>query len=317
MKKTIFALTLLVLISSASNAQFSMVGYNKMIVKNDNQPEFTRYAKDGSKLDETYIDWEVHYLRIQKANYSVENGETIVSSVLEQYLHFEDVNDEFIDAQIAKGYKAFSEINQSNSEYGYAMKGNNKILKTFKIEVKTKEKVTASAHSNDGNFEGNYWNWAEFELTDKAAAQNFFKTLKEKKWDAMLDLTDATKRVPVPYYGITKNEAIRAYNEAQRKNTTTNINSEPTTSSSSNTPSSTSSNTKEKTEIYVRLFNKSDVKVKVEIRNPSGSSKSLFEVNQRNSKQQKVKIGATIFINGVLTTTITAAMEDKEIIIAQ
>jgi hypothetical protein len=317
MKKIFFALTLLVLISSASNAQFSMVGYNKMIVKNDNQPEFTRYAKDGSKLDETYIDWEVHYLRIQKANYSVENGETIVTSVLEQYLHFQDVNDEFIDAQIAKGDKAFSEINQSNSEYGYAMKGNNKILKTFKIEVKTKEKVTASSHRSDGNFEGNYWNWAEFELADKATAQNFFKTLKEKKWDAMLDLTDATKRVPVPYYGITKNEAIRAYNEAQRKNTTTNINSEPSTSSSSNTSSSTSSNTKEKTEVSVKLFNKSDVKVKVEIRNPGGGSKSLFEVNQRNSKREKLRIGATIYINGVQNTTITADMEDKEIIIAQ
>jgi hypothetical protein len=55
----------LVLISSASNAQFSMVGYNKMNVKNENQPEFISYAKDGAKLNETYIDSEVHYLSIQ------------------------------------------------------------------------------------------------------------------------------------------------------------------------------------------------------------------------------------------------------------
>jgi hypothetical protein len=36
-----------------------------MNVKNENQPEFTSYAKDGAKLNETYIDWEVHYLSIQ------------------------------------------------------------------------------------------------------------------------------------------------------------------------------------------------------------------------------------------------------------
>jgi hypothetical protein len=102
-------------------------------------------------------------------------------------------------------------------------------------------------------------------------------------------------------------ERERLYAESQRNSG----------SSGSGSSSSSGSSSKQKSEFYVKLYNKSDVKVKVETRKAKGSGKSQFEVNPRNSVRSEVQVGGSVYVNGTLIATITAGMEGQEIVIAQ
>ncbi|MBL7700913.1 MAG: hypothetical protein JNM14_01575 [Ferruginibacter sp.] len=102
-------------------------------------------------------------------------------------------------------------------------------------------------------------------------------------------------------------ERDRLYAESQRNSG----------SSGSGSSGSSGSSSKQKSEFHVKLRNKSDAKLSVETRAAKGSSKSQFEVNQRNTVSKEVQVGGSIYVNGALIATVTADMEGKEIIIAQ
>lgn len=74
---------------------------------------------------------------------------------------------------------------------------------------------------------------------------------------------------------------------------------------------------KAKTEFYVRLRNKGESKLDIEVWSPRGSSKQLFSITSRSSKSVKVQVGSRVFVNRVQVTTISAGMEDQDVIVAQ
>ncbi|MEN9549855.1 MAG: hypothetical protein RIR12_2446 [Bacteroidota bacterium] len=263
MKKIVIILTVLLFVQNTIIAQFRYKGYKGILVENNNKPDFVTYDKDNKKNDEYYTTWQPHYLLVQIASYF---GNQKVFSISEYYIHYEDLSDEYIDKKIAEGDNAITE-EKRGGQWGYIIENDEKKLVSYNVEFSTTgQKVTINTFRSDADFEGNYWRTIRVSFGNKADAQGFFKKFKEKKWDAMLDLSDAPKRVYTIYDGI---EQVRYGNDPSKDEPTVEEETEAATSSSSNTEPKNATS-KEVEKIKIEFQNKGDEDIYMIFENNKG-----------------------------------------------
>ncbi|NJM52619.1 MAG: hypothetical protein HC846_03995 [Blastocatellia bacterium] len=105
-------------------------------------------------------------------------------------------------------------------------------------------------------------------------------------------------------------ESKDADEEEETTTTKTNTNSSNNSASNNSTP-------KEKTEIWVKLWNKSDGEIDIAYESRgAGGSKTQTSVSRRSTKGVRMKVGGRVFgANGAVLLTVTAAMDDTEQVI--
>jgi hypothetical protein len=109
---------------------------------------------------------------------------------------------------------------------------------------------------------------------------------------------------------------IKAEKDFEEKYYTKSIPSASSNSQGSSTSTTSSSNaTKAKSDVVVKLINKSDNKLNIIIYAPTGSGKSIFDINPRSTNEKRLKVGSKVSVNGTVVLTITADMDDTDQII--
>lgn len=176
------------------------------------------------------------------------------------------------------------------------------------------------------------------EAKNEAQAKSLIEKLKEKAFDMSLDLDAKVERVTIGRNemrynaeypdGITSaklyeiREAQRAAENTAETETKAADDEEdkPTTTkntTSSNNSASNNSAPKEKTEISLRLWNKSEGEIDISYESRgAGGSKTQTSISRRSTKSVKMKVGGRVFgANGAVLLTVTAAMDDTEQVI--
>lgn len=244
-----------------------------------------------------------------------------------------------------KKYKFFyDEINHAFNSVEVLDKRNHYGQTSVKLQGKESKFALLTKYSSDsitdyGTFIGYFY------AQNETQAQSFIEKLKEKAFDMSLDLDSKVERFTVEGKARAYDD-VRVYNgeypkgisaaewtAMQRKReaeqnagseskdtgdddetTTTKTNTNSTNNSASN-----NSAPKEKTEIRLKLWNKSEgiIEIRYEERG-AGGSRIQTSINSRSTKSVKMKIGGRVFgANGAVLLTVTADMEDTSQVIFQ
>jgi hypothetical protein len=206
------------------------------------------------------------------------------------------------------------------------------------VEIKTKKEkeVTLNITYQSDEYTKYTFSSIKFVAKNQKDADALVAKLKEKAFDMSLDLDAEIERVsPINHSlkfseefpdGADRDQVEAAKNgggssakseskDADEEETTTT----KTNTNSSNNTASNNSTPKAKTEIWLKLWNKSDgiIEIAYEARG-AGGSRTQTSINQRSTKSVKMKIGGRVFgANGAVLLTVTADMEDTEQVIFQ
>ena len=321
MKRILLATIFIVAIINYTNAQFTFSGYKDMKVENNNKPDFSCYLKgyhDNTKYykyRETYYNWEPHFLRVQELRFNEDGTQESLSEIIS---HYEDFSDDFIEKKIKEIASVVKPL-VLNDRY-YLNSGSDEKNNTgYEISVNLGMKVFPSfIFGTNGTLSSAQFDNCQYLFSSKSLALEFFKTLKDKKWDGMLDLTDAPKRITTTYVAYTSVELeISRAKEAKEKAEEEALEQANTSSQSSSSSSSSSSNSGAKTEVNITLKNKSNSEANITIVSPGGGSKDNFSIPKGSSKSKNIKVGAKVLVNGSEVFTAQANMDRSDKVIMQ
>ena len=268
-------------------------------VSNSNKPDAEVYKiVDGSKTldDAYYLTWEENYLKIQQVVYA-----NTPPSVIETYLHYEDVVDDKIS---------------SEPETDDELKSINKTI--YRITPKTKmPQIWYSSKFYSQEFASNI----ALPFANDKAYKDFIAKIKDKAYDLALKLDDAPER-----FSITEEHLKEDVPDATSTVATTS--DDESTSSrfgqfrikfvKSNSSSNSNSTPQAKTEVTVEIKNKSNSALEIYYKdNPKNSSKTTTSLNARSSKRISIKVGGAVYsAGGQELLRITAEMDGTGQIIA-
>lgn len=204
------------------------------------------------------------------------------------------------------------------------------------VEIKTKNDKEAVLNITYQGDEYTKYTFSDIKFVAKSQkdADALITKLKEKAFDMSLDLDAKIERVSPLKDSLMFSEefpdgADRDQREAAKNGGGSSAKSESkdadeeettttkTNTNSSNNSASNNSTPKAKTEIWLKLWNKSDGKIEIayEARG-AGGSRTQTSINQRSTKSVQMKIGGRVFgANGAVLLTVTAAMDDTEQVI--
>ncbi len=216
--------------------------------------------------------------------------------------------------------------------------GDFKNVTTIKIQTNQLKRVALLTKYSETDIEESASSIRFFEAKTDAQAKSLVEKLKEKAFDMSLDLDAKVERVTIGRNEMRYNEEypdgitlakLYEIREAQRaaENTTETESKvaddeedKPTTTTNTNSSNNSASNNsapKEKTEIWVKLWNKSDGEIDISYESRgAGGSKTQTSINRRSTKGVRMKVGGRVFgANGAVLLTVTAAMDDTEQVI--
>jgi hypothetical protein len=295
MKKLATIFAFIIFASTTSFAQFNFTRFADKEVSNSNKPDAEVYKiVDGRKtVDDTYyLTWEENYLKIQQVVYA-----NTPPSVIETYLHYEDVVDDKISAE---------------PETDEELKSINKTF--YRITPKTKmPQIWYSGTFYLQEFASNI----ALPFTNDKAYKDFIAKLKDRAYDLALKLDDAPER-----FSITEERLFEKIPDAETTASTESDDEEETSSNSGSSTSNSSSNStpQAKTEVTVELRNRSSGEIDIIYKdNPKNSSKTNTSINARSSKRISIKVGGVVYdaTGKNVLLTITADMDGTSQIVAQ
>lgn len=208
--------------------------------------------------------------------------------------------------------------------------------KYYFVEINTKKDKSVALHITYRNDEYSKTTFAKIKFVAKSQkdADALVKKLKDKSFDMSLDLDAEIERVsPLSESllfseqfpdGATydQREAAKNGRDSRAESDSNDADEEETTTTKTNTNSSNNSannnsTPKEKTEISLRLWNKSDGEIDISYESRGkGGSKTQTSISRRSTKSVKMKVGGRVFgANGAVLLTVTADMEDTEQVI--
>ena len=212
--------------------------------------------------------------------------------------------------------------------------------KYFYVEIKMKNDKKAVLNITYREDEYDKYTFADIKFVAKSQkdAEALVKKLEEKAFDMSLDLDAKVERIS-PLEDSLKfseefpegadydqRESAKNGGGSSAKSESKDADEEETTSTKTNINTNSSNNSagnnsapKAKTEIWLKLWNKSDGKIEIayEARG-AGGSRTKTSINQRTTQSVKMKIGGRVFgANGAVLLTVTADMEDTEQVIFQ
>ncbi len=297
MKKLAIILAFIIFGVTTSFAQFNFTRFADKEVSNSNKPDAQVYKiVDGSKTldDAYYLTWEENYLKIQQVVYA-----NTPPSVIETYLHYEDVVDDKIS---------------SEPETDDELKSVNKTV--YRITPKTKmPQIWYSGIFYSKEFAAT----VSLPFANDKAYKDFIAKIKDKAFDLALKLDDAPERFAITEEYLkaedsrsTSNTSTSSDEEEEKSNESSNSGSSASNSSSNSTPQA-------KTEVTVEIKNKSNSPLEIYYKdNPKNSSKTSTSINARTSKRISIKVGGVVYsASGQELLRITADMDDTEQIIAK
>ena len=209
---------LIMLVSMTAQAQFTFNGYKGKTVINKKKPNSVYYYTGGKtpyKQRETYLNWEPHFLRLQELGF---NEDGSVEKLSEMIAHYADFSDELIEKMIKQGENAFKirDLTKYNGYYFYPATGKKSTVQYY-LSIELSARVFPSfIFGSDGTLSSAQFDNMQYYFDTKEQALSFFTTLKDKKFDSMLDLTDAPKRITTTYVAYTS-EALETEKIAQKK----------------------------------------------------------------------------------------------------
>lgn len=209
--------------------------------------------------------------------------------------------------------------------------------KYYFVEINTKKDKSVALHITYRSDEYSKNTFAKIKFVAKTQkdADALVKKLKDKAFDMSLDLEAEIDRVSPLTESLSFSEqfpgganydqreaaknggdsgAKSDSNDADDAEETTTT---KTNTNSSNNSASNNSTPKEKTEISLRLWNKSDGEIDIAYESRgAGGSKTQTSISRRSTKSVKMKVGGRVFgANGAVLLTVTAAMDDTEQVI--
>ncbi|MBX7174406.1 MAG: hypothetical protein K1X72_25765 [Pyrinomonadaceae bacterium] len=302
MKNLILILFAILTISFISNAQdLSFKSFDKSL---EPKGELVVVEKEGDNEDYYYQEWGEHSLTQWEFRYK-----SAVYRVFEEKAYYDELELERADIKKeTQSYHVWIPTKKDN----YAI---------FNGDYKKDEYTHQSSP------------YIVLRVKTKKEADDLLTKLKEKAFDMSLDLDAKVERIS-SYKGIVFNEQFpNGINEkelskmkrsetevAQTETKSESSDSSVETSPSSNTSNNSASNNsapKEKTEISLRLWNKSDGEIDISYEHRgAGGSKTQTSISRRSTKSVKMKVGGRVFgANGAVLLTVTAAMDDTEQVI--
>ena len=204
------------------------------------------------------------------------------------------------------------------------------------VEIKTKndKEVALSIQYRSDEYSKYTFSSIKFVAKSRKDADALVQKLKDKAFDMSLDLDAKIERVSPLKESLLfskkfpdganydQREAAKNGGGSGAKSESKDADDEETTTTKTNTNSSNNSAgnnsaPKEKTEIWLRLWNKSDGEIDISYESRgAGGSKTQTSISRRSTKSVKMKIGGRVFgANGAVLLTVTAAMEDTEQVI--
>ncbi len=293
MKKLTIIFALIIFASTVSFAQFNFTRFAGKEVSNTNKPNAEVYKiVDGSKTldDAYYLTWEENYLKIQQVVYA-----NTPPSVIETYLHYEDV----VDDKISSEPETEEELKSINKTF-------------YRITPKTKmPQIWYSSRFYSQEFATSI----ALPFANDKAYKEFIAKIKDKAYDLALKLDDAPERFSITEERLKEDVPdanSTASTESDDDETSSNSGSSASNSSSNSTPPA-------KTEVTVEIKNKSNSPLEIYYKdNPKNSSKTSTSINARSSKRISIKVGGVVYsASGQELLRITADMDDTEQIIAK
>lgn len=305
MKNVILVLFAIVIFGFVINAQdLSFKSFNKSLKP---KGELAVVEKEGDNEDYYYQEWGEHSLTQWEFRYK--SAEKMVYRVFEEKSYYDEL--ELERADIKKETQAFHVWIPTKKDK-YAI---------FNGDYKKDEYTHQSSP------------YIVLRVKTKKEADDLLAKLKEKAFDMSLDLDANVKRIS-SYQGVVFNEQFpNGINEnelskmkrSEKETAQTDTKRESSDSSEETSPSSNTSNNsasnnsapKEKTEISLRLWNKSDGEIDISYEHRgAGGSKTQTSISRRSTKSVKMKVGGRVFgANGAVLLTVTAAMDDTEQVI--
>ena len=304
MKTLILVLFAIVTFSFGINAQdLSFNTFNQTI---EPKGELVSTVNFYGKLFYNYHEWNKYGITVTKFLYSPDNKK--VESVTKQSIFFDELDFDKM---------TFGESNAEKFVVIFQTKGRKS--SSLKVDYEA-DKYTKSPYDD-----------ITFTLKTKADAEELIKNLKEKAFDMSLDLDAQIERVNLKnelryftaeypngigyddYRTATQRKPAgetKIEDDEEETTTTTNTNSSNNSASNNSTP-------KEKTEISLKLWNKSNGEIDISYESRgAGGGKTQTSINGRSTKSVKMKVGGRVFeANGAVLLTVTAAMEDTEQVI--
>ncbi len=299
MKKLAIIFAFIIFASTTSFAQFSYTRFADKEVSNSNKPDAEIFQIGGGSKNVKYayyLTWEENYLKIQEVVYT-----NTPPSVIETYLHYEDVVDDKIS---------------SEPETDEALKTVNKTV--YRITPKTKmPQIWYSGIFYSKEFAAT----VSLPFANDKAYKDFIAKIKDKAFDLALKLDDAPERFAITEEYLKEDVPVAdttASTESDDEEETSSNSSSSASSSSSNN-SSSNSTPQAKTEVTVEIKNKSNSPLEIYYKdNPKNSSKTSTSINARTSKRISIKVGGVVYsASGQELLRITADMDDTEQIIAK
>jgi hypothetical protein len=301
MKKLAIIFAFIIFGATTSFAQFNFTRFADKEVSNSNKPDAEVYKiVDGSKTldDAYYLTWEENYLKIQQVVYA-----NTPPSVIETYLHYEDVVDDKIS---------------SEPETEEELKSVNKTI--YRITPKTKmPQIWYSSVFYSKEFAAS----VSLPFANDKAYKDFIAKIKDKAFDLALKLDDAPERFSITEEHIKEDVPdanSTASTESDGEEETSPDSGSSESNSSSNSSSNSTSTPQAKTEVTVELRNRSGGEIDIIYKdNPKNSSKTETSISSRSSKRISIKVGGVVYdaTGKNVLLTITAEMDGTSQIIAQ
>ena len=298
MKKLAIIFAFIIFGVTTSFAQFNFTRFADKEVSNSNKPDAEVYKLvDGSKTldDAYYLTWEENYLKIQQVVYA-----NTPPSVIETYLHYEDVVDDKIS---------------SEPETDDELKSINKTI--YRITPKTKmPQIWYSSKFYSQEFASNI----ALPFANDKAYKDFIAKIKDKAYDLALKLDDAPERFSITEEHLKEDvpDATSTVATTSDDESTNSDSDNAESNSSSNSSSNSNSTPQAKTEVTVEIKNKSNSALEIYYKdNPKNSSKTTTSLNARSSKRISIKVGGVVYsASGQELLRITADMDGTGQIIA-
>lgn len=316
MKNLILVLFAIVTLSFGINAQdFSFKTFNQTVKPKGEL--FAKFeAKGGNSTLYVFNEWDEYSITQWHLGYDTENQEAY--SLRKFKFFYDEIN-----------YKLSSVSLDENSDF----------KNVYKIGIQGKSNVVLITDYSNSGIEESAINFIYVNAQNETQAKGFIEKLKEKAFDMSLDLEAKVERVSLGEKKIFYNEdypngisatdlaavqdaEIKAYKNSENESKNTDDEEETTTTktntNSTNNSANNNSTPKEKTEIWLKLRNKSNDKIEISYENyGKGSGKTQTSISGRTTRSVKMKVGGRVFgASGNILLIVSADMDDTEQVIA-
>jgi hypothetical protein len=294
MKKTLLALSVLIAFASASSAQFTFQTAEGKTIGSKVAPTYrTSFQKESGgpsiPIEDVYLTWEKERVKIVTVGLT-STGEGI-RGITEFYFYY--------DLFDPKNVRTTKDVGGVNCNFNFP---------------KPPKLIPYYNYDSSWTY-GGMNQYFSLLLPTQQDADAFLEKLADKKLDLALDL----EYIPGPRLAIA--DFRFPPRDAPPTPTTPIVTDEAPASAPAapGTPAPPAA-PKKIEEVLVILYNKSNSPIEVVVKNnPKGSTRSLFTVNARSTRREKIKVGGEVRAKGsdALLLTVTEKMDKTEQVIAR